>query len=151
MNAADIMTPNVVTLTPDTSAAAAARLLLDHAISAAPVIDEQGRLVGIISEGDLLGRPSAGSPRGRWLRFFDEEAACLEELATSRTLKVKDLMTRHVVSVADRAPIDVIASLMHRRKLKRVPVVHDGKLVGIVSRVDVLAALVGDDLPGELC
>jgi CBS domain-containing protein len=142
MNVADIMTREVVTLSPDASAATAARLLLEHGISAAPVVDDAGRLVGILSEGDLLARPSKDSPRGRWLRFFEEEAVCLEELATARKLKVKDLMTPHVAAVTDRTPIDVVASLMHRRKLKRVPVLHDRKLVGIVSRVDLLAALI---------
>jgi CBS-domain-containing membrane protein len=147
MIAADIMTRDVVTLSPEATAAAAARQLLDHGISAAPVVDAKGRLVGIVSESDLLARPSKTSMRGQWRRFFDQEAACLEELATARKLTVGNLMTRHVAAVSAATPVEVLAGLMHRRRLKRVPVVADGKLVGIVSRVDVLAALVGKSPP----
>jgi CBS domain-containing protein len=142
MNATDVMTSEVVTVRPDTSVGALARLLIDHQISAVPVIDDQGSLVGIVSEGDLLGRPPKRSPRGWWLRLFNDEAVCLEELATARHLKAQDVMARHVVSVSDQAPIDLVASLMHRRRLKRVPVLRDGKLVGIVSRADLLDAFV---------
>jgi len=143
MNAGDIMTSKVVTVRPDTSVSTLARLLLDHKISALPVIDNEDRVIGIVSEGDLLGRPPRRSPRGWWLRLFDDEAVCLEELATARHLKAQDVMARQIVSVSDQAPIDLVASLMHRRGLKRVPVVRDGKLVGIVSRADLLDAFVG--------
>ena len=143
MNAGDIMTTNVVTVSPDTSITALARLLLDNNISAVPVVDDDGEVVGMVSESDLLGRPSIRSLRGWWLRLFDEEALCLEELAAAKQLRAGDIMTRRVVSVSDRMPIDLIASLLHRRKVKRVPVVRDGKLVGIVSRVDLLDAFVG--------
>jgi CBS-domain-containing membrane protein len=142
MNATDIMTRKVVTVQPDTSVSTLARLLLDNKISAVPVIDQENHVVGIVSERDLLSQPSKRSPRGRWLRFFDDEVVCLEELATARHLKAQDIMTRHVVSVSDQAPIDLVASLMHRHRLKRVPVLRDGKLVGIVSRADLLDAFV---------
>jgi len=142
MKAADIMTHKVVTVRCDTAVSTLARLLLDSKISAVPVVDDQGHIVGIVSEGDLLGRPPAGSPRGWWLRLFDDQAVCLEELATARHLTAQDVMTRPAVSVSEQAPIDVVASLMHRRKLKRLPVVRDGKLVGIVSRADLLGALI---------
>ncbi len=143
MNARDVMTSNVVTVSPDTRTTTLARLLLDNKISAVPVVDEEGRVVGIVSEGDLLGRPSSRSPRGWWLRLFNDEAVCLEELATARHLTARDVMARHVASVSDQTPIDLIATLMHRRKLKRVLVLRDGKLVGIVSRADLLDALMG--------
>jgi len=84
------------------------------------------------------------SARGWWLRLFDDEAVCLEEIATARHLKAQDVMTRDVVSVLDQAPIDLLATLMRRHRLKRVPIVREGKLVGIVSRADLLDALVGD-------
>jgi CBS domain-containing protein len=142
MNASDIMTSKVVTVRPDTSVSTLARLLLDNKISAVPVIDKEDRVVGMVSEGDLLGRPSERSLRGRWLRLFNDEAVFLEELATARHLKAQDVMTRRVVSVSDQAPIDVVASLMHRHRLKRVPILRDGKLVGIVSRADLLDAFV---------
>lgn len=144
MNAADIMTREVVTVRPDTSVSAVAHLLRDHNISAVPVVDDHDHVVGIISEGDLLGKPPSRSPRGWWLRLFDDEAVCLEEIATARHLKAQDVMTRDVVSVLDQAPMDLLATLMRRHKLKRVPIVRDGKLVGIVSRADLLDALLGD-------
>lgn len=141
MNASDIMTSNVATARPDTSVSALARLLLDNKISSVPVVDDQDHVVGIVSEDDLLGRPPSASPRGWWLRMFDDQAVCLEEVATALRLRAQDVMARPVVSVSDQAPIDVVASLMHRRKLKRLPVVRNGKLVGIVSRADLLGAL----------
>lgn len=142
MNASDIMTSDVIAVSPDASVTTLARLLLDNKISAVPVVDGDGRVVGIVSESDLLGRPSSRSLRGWWLRLFDEENPCLEELATAKQLNARDVMTRQVVSVSSRMPMELIASLLHRLSLKRVPVVRDGKLVGIVSRADLLDALV---------
>jgi CBS domain-containing protein len=142
MNCADVMTSPAVMVTADTDVPSIACLLLDHAISAVPVIDDRGNLVGIVSESDLLGRPPLTSTRGSWLRFFDSETVCLENLSSARNFKAKDVMTRHVTSVSDQTPLDLLASLMHRNNLKRVPVVRDGKVVGIVSRTDVLRALI---------
>lgn len=139
--AAAIMTTKVVTATPETSVAEIAGLLLEHKISAVPVIDGEQGVVGIVSEGDLLGRPPAGSPRGWWLRLFRENTACLEEIATARHLKARDVMTSPVVTVGEETPIDILATLMRRRRVKRLPIVHDNRLVGIVSRTDVLDAL----------
>jgi CBS-domain-containing membrane protein len=147
MTAADIMTANVVTVGPDTSVGVIAALLLDHEISAVPVIDGERHVLGIVSEGDLLGHPPAGSPRRRWLRLFDRESVSLEEIATAQHKKARDVMTHPAVTVVDRTPVDVLATLMHRRRLKRVPVLRDGRLAGIVSRSDVLAALVRGHLP----
>ncbi len=83
MNVADIMTRKVVTARPNTSVSAVAHLLRDNKISSVPVVDDHDHVVGIISEGDLLGWPPSRSPRGWWLRLFDDEAVCLEELATA--------------------------------------------------------------------
>ena len=141
MNAAEIMTKEVVTVSPDTSVGEIAGLLLDHKISALPVVDDDRHIVGIVSEGDLLGQPPSGSPRAWWLRLFNESAVCLEEIATARYLTARDVMTKPVVTVVDQTPIDVLATLMRRRRVKRVPVLQDGKLVGIVSRTDLLEAL----------
>lgn len=141
MNAAEIMTKEVVTVRPDTSVSEIAGLLLDNKISALPVIDDARHVLGIVSEGDLLGRPPSGSPRAWWLRLFNEAAVCLEEIATARHVVARDVMTQSVVAVLDHTPVDVLATLMRRRKLKRLPVLRDGKLVGIVSRTDLLEAL----------
>jgi CBS domain-containing protein len=150
MNAADIMTRNVVTVTPETDLATVAQLLLEHNISALPVVNEQRRVVGILSEGDLLGRRSEKRTGGSWLHLFRGDAE-LEELAIARHPQVVDVMTRRVVTVTDQTPIEAVASLMHRRKLKRVPVLHDEELVGIVSRVDVIGGLVSQAALSDLC
>ena len=141
MNAAEVMTREIVTVRPDTSVGEIAGLLLNHKISAVPVIDDDRHVVGIVSEGDLLGQPPSGSPRAWWLQLFDEGAVCLEEIATARHLKACDVMSKPVVTVVDQTPVDVLATLMRRRRLKRVPVLQEGKLVGIVSRIDLLEAL----------
>ena len=105
------------------------------------MLDDGRHVVGIISEGDLLGHPPAGSPRAWWLRLFNDDTVCLEEIATARHLKASDVMTKPVVTVVDQTPVDILATLMRRRRVKRLPVLQDGKLVGIVSRTDVLEAL----------
>ena len=141
MNAAEIMTKEVVTVRPDASVGDVAALLLERKISAVPVIDDDGHVVGIVSEGDLLGQPPSDRPRAWWLRLFTERTVCLEEIATARHLKAYDVMTKPVVAVVDHTPVDVLATLMRRRMVKRVPVLREGKLVGIVSRTDLLEAL----------
>jgi CBS domain-containing protein len=148
-----IMTTEVVTATPETTVAEIAGLLLEHKISAVPVVDGEHRVIGIVSEGDLLGRPSAGSPRARWLRLFNDNAATLEEIVTARHLKARDVMTGPAVTVGEDTPITVLAGLMRRRRVKRLPVVHNGRLVGIVSRADVLDALVrySEEAAGDRC
>jgi len=149
MKAADIMTRQVVTARPDAAVSEIARLMLTHHIGAIPVVDDEARVVGIVSDHDLLRHPPSDSPRAWWLRLFDENAVCLEDIATARHLKVADVMQRRVRTVSDTTPIGVLGSLMRRRKLKHVPVLHRGKLVGIVSRSDLLDALVapGEDQP----
>jgi CBS domain-containing protein len=151
--ASTIMTTKVVTVTPETSVAEIVSLLLEHKISAVPVIDDEQGVVGIVSEGDLLGRPPSGSPRGWWLRLFREGPACLEEIATARHLKARDVMTSPAVTVAEQTPIDVLATLMLRRGVKRLPIVRDGRLLGIVSRADVLDALAryGEEAASRCC
>jgi CBS-domain-containing membrane protein len=142
MNAAEIMTKVVVTVRPDASAGEIASLLLDHKISAIPVIDDDRHVIGIVSEGDLLGQPPSGSPRAWWLRLFNDDTVSLEEIATARHLTARDIMTKPVVTVVDQTPVDVLATLMTHCSVKRLPVLKDSKLVGIVSRTDLLEALV---------
>jgi len=139
---AAVMTQKVVTAPPETSVAEIARLLLQNKISAVPVVDDEHHVLGIVSEGDLLGRPPADSPRGWWLKLFNENAVSLEEIATARHLTARDIMTSPAVTVGVQTPIGVVATLMRRRRVKRVPVIEHGRLVGIVSRADLLGALV---------
>ena len=142
MKVADIMTGDVVTAKPDTSVSDTAQLMLANRIGAIPVVDDEDRVVGIVSDHDLLRHPPSDSPRAWWLRLFDKDAVCLEDIAAARDLPVRDVMVRHVTTVSDDMPIGVLGSLMRRRKLKHVPVTRGGRLVGIVSRGDLLDALV---------
>jgi CBS domain-containing protein len=132
----------VVTAGPDTDVGQLARLMLANHVGAIPVVDNEAHVLGIVSDHDLLRHPPSDSPRAWWLHLFDADAVCLEDIATARDLKARDVMERRVTTVLGTAPIGVIGSLMRRRKLKHVPVVRDGKLVGIVSRGDLLDALV---------
>ena len=141
IRAGDIMSRALVTANPDTSVSVAAQLLLAHQIGALPVVDADGHVAGIVSDHDLLRHPPADSPRAWWLRLFDANAVFLEEIAAARDVPVRAIMASHVVTVSDVTPIGVLASMMRRRKLRHVPVLHDGKLVGIVSRGDLLDAL----------
>ncbi len=138
MNAADVMTTGAATVRPDTPLAEAARLMIEHNISGLPVVDGQDRLVGIITEGDFL-RPKAGrKPRLLELLASDGKHAA-GELASHH---VEELMTRDPVAIAVDTPIDEIVELMNRHNVKRLPVATQKKVVGIVSRGNLLHALV---------
>ncbi len=144
MQARDIMTEQVITVGPDTSVREIATLLLERHISAVPVVDEAGALSGIVSEGDLIHRAEIGTEeRGRswWLRLFDDTAELAERYSKSHGAKASDVMTRDVVSVAETASVAEIAELLETKYIKRVPVTRAGKLVGIVSRANIVRAL----------
>jgi len=144
MKAADIMTREVVSAKADTPVSTLARLMLTRRIGSIPIVDEHNAVIGIVSDHDLLRHPPSDSPRAWWLRLFDKHSVCLEEIATARNRLARDVMVEHVRTVQETIPIGVLGSLMQRHKLKHAPVVHDGKLVGIVSRSDLLAALLRD-------
>ncbi len=156
MNAADIMAQPVISVTPETAVAEAARLMLDHRISGLPVLDRSGTLVGIISEGDLLRRAETGTTRHRprWLEFFSVPGRLAQDYARAHARKVADLMTRSVVSIGPDAPLQEIVRVMERRRVKRLPVIEPGidpginagRLVGIVTRADLMRAFV-ESLP----
>ena len=147
MRAADIMTPHVITVDPDTSVQAVAKLLSEKGISGVPVVDATDRLVGIVSEGDLLHRAETGTERriehrrARWLDTVASEMDLAREYAKSHGRKVKDVMTTNVISVADTMELADVATLLETKRIKRVPVLRDGKLVGIVSRANLVRAL----------
>jgi len=143
MRALDVMTRNVVTVQPDTEVSAAVKLLAEHDVSALPVVDDEGRLVGMLSEADLIHRSEIGTEAHRpwWLESVTGASTLATEFAKSHGKKVGEVMTEGVVAVAEDTPLAEIASLFERRRIKRVPVVADGKLVGIVSRSNLIQAL----------
>ena len=144
MQARDVMTTNVVTVTPDVAVEEIARLLLERNISGVPVVDGDDAVLGIVSEGDLMRRPETGAAprRSWWLEFAASSRWRAAEYIRSHGVTAGDIMTRDVVTVAETANMGEIAEILEERKIKRVPVVRDGKLVGIVSRSNLLQALV---------
>ncbi len=142
MNAGDVMIREVVTVGPDTPVMHIAQLLLSHGISGVPVVDDEGTLVGLVSEGDLLRRVEIGTERrrGSWRAFFTGTATLAEEYVRSHGTVARDIMTRDVVSVSRTTPLGEIADLMEQKHIKRVPVLEEGRLVGLVSRSNLLRA-----------
>jgi CBS-domain-containing membrane protein len=144
MNASDIMTSPVITVGPDTPVRHIAGLLSEHRISAVPVV-ENGALAGIVSEADLLHRHEIGTDVRRrsgswWLQLLSGDAP-VAEYVKSHATKARDIMTRDVVSVAPGTPLAEIAALLEKRRVKRVPVLQAGRVVGIVSRSNLVQAL----------
>jgi CBS domain-containing protein len=151
MKAGDVMTRNVVSTRPNASIAEMAKLMLDNRISGLPVIDDQGELVGIVTEGDCLRRAEMGTERKRprWLEFLIGPGRLANEYIHTHSRKVAEVMTQSPITVTEDAPLDEVVHLMESRRIKRLPVVRDGKVMGIVSRANLLHALasVVSDLP----
>jgi CBS domain-containing protein len=145
MKARDVMVSPVITVRPDASVKEVAETLVANHISAVPVVDALGRLVGIVSEGDLVRRVEVGTERRRswWLLHLMGEEAVASEYIKDRARKVKDIMTPHVVTAAPDTPLSDIAILLEKRTIKRVPIVHNSQVVGIVSRANLVQALAG--------
>jgi CBS domain-containing protein len=143
MKARDVMVAPVITVKPDSSVREVAKLFLDRKISAAPVVDDKGKLVGIVSEGDLLHRTEAGTKKHRsgLLRFLTAGETLAAEYIKAHARKVADVMTKTVVTAAPDTALRDIAMLMERHAIKRVPIVRDGSLVGIVSRANIIQAV----------
>lgn len=150
MRAKDVMTCGVVCVDVKESIFDAAELLLGAGVSAAPVIDDKGTVVGIVSEADLLRRAEIGTaPRKSWLsRLLASEASSAHEFVSAHARKVSDVMTRTVITAAEDAPLGELVDLMERHNVKRIPVVRDDKLVGIVSRANLLEALLSREPEG---
>jgi CBS-domain-containing membrane protein len=143
MRAMDVMTSDVITVDENASVQAVAKLLAERGISAVPVVDKDHRVIGMISEGDLLHRAETGTERCRswWLEMMASTNQLAGDYIKSHSGKVKDVMTRDVISVTDTTSVADIAVLLETNRIKRVPVVRDGKLVGIVSRANLVRAL----------
>ncbi|MBF8223955.1 CBS domain-containing protein [Halomonas sp. 328] len=139
MQAVDIMTPNVITVAPDTQVQEVARLLLENHISAVPVVDAEQRVLGIVSEGDLMRRIEANGERPRhWLRALFETPASPLDYIKSHGRTAEQVMTAPVIQVKRDMPLDEIARLLEKHRIKRVPVTEEGRLVGIISRANLL-------------
>lgn len=144
MKAKDVMTTSIVSVDPDTRIEKIAQLLLDHHISAVPVIDGRGRVIGMVSEGDLMRRPELRT-EGRvswWLDLLSGPEERARMYLKSHGLTAHDVMTREVITISENTPLERIATLLEHNHIKRVPVLRRGKLVGIASRANLLHGLV---------
>jgi CBS domain-containing protein len=143
MRAHQIMTRKVLTVAPETTAVEAANLMVRHHVSGLPVVDTAGTVIGILSEGDFLRRSEIGTQRrrGRWLKFVYGIARSADDYVHEHGRKVSEIMTPSPLTVTEEAALAEIVDLMERHNVKRVPVVRQGKLVGIVSRANLLQAV----------
>jgi CBS domain-containing protein len=143
MKAKDVMTSPVVSIEPDASIWQAVRIMLQRHISGLPVIDQKGALVGIVTEGDFLRRVETGTQRRRprWLEYLIGPGRLADEYTRAHGRKVSEIMTADPLTVREDTPLDEIVRLMEKRQIKRVPVVRDQQVVGIVSRANLVHAL----------
>lgn len=150
MRALDIMTTSVIKASPDMAISAAAKLLAEHRISGMPVVDTNGKVVGIVSDGDLLRRAEIGAGQRSWLsELFSPPRNPAAGDAKDHARVVGDVMTQHVISVSENMPLKEIADILERRRIKRVPVMKNGQMVGIVSRSNLIRALASLGQPDE--
>jgi CBS domain-containing protein len=143
MKARDVMVSHVITVGPELDVKAVANTLVANGISAVPVVTIDGSVVGIISEGDLMRRAVSSAERKRswWLETFSSAEQLMAEFVKTHGRKAKDVMTRQVISVDPDTSLQEVANLLEKHGIKRVPVLKDGRLVGIVSRSNLVQAL----------
>jgi CBS domain-containing protein len=143
MKAAEVMTKDVISVSPDARVQDVAQILLTNRISAVPVVDKNGVLVGIVSESDLMRRAEADTGRHRpwWLAMLTRDEILAADYVREHSRRISDVMTSVVVTAAPETSLDVIADLFEKNGIKRVPIVKDGAVVGIVSRANLLQAL----------
>jgi CBS domain-containing protein len=151
MRARDVMTEEVVCLHVGASVFDAAELLVGADVSAAPVVDDKGKVVGIVSEADLIRRAEIGTtPKKSWLsRLIADDATLARDFVQSHSRRVAEVMTKEVVTADEDAELGKLAELMERHRVKRLPIVRDGEVVGIVSRANLLQALLSQEPDGE--
>ena len=145
MKAADLMTTNVVTVGKDATVQEAAALMLGNRISALPVVDRSSKLVGIVSEGDLVRRSELGTERERswWLELLTANRILAGDYVKAHGRKVSELMTRDLITARPDTRVTAIALLLEKHAIKRVPILDHGKLVGIVARANLVQGLAG--------
>jgi CBS-domain-containing membrane protein len=151
MQVKDIMTINVISIGADESVAKAASLMLQNRISGLPVVDTEGELVGMVTEGDFLRRRELGTQRRRpkWLEFIVGPGKLAEDYVRTSGRKVEDIMTPDPWTISEDDTLEAIVEMMERHHIKRLPVTQGGRMVGIVSRANLMHALatVARDLP----
>jgi CBS domain-containing protein len=143
MKARDVMVSPVVTVKASASVKEVAKLLLERRVSAVPVVDDNDKIVGIVSEGDLLHRAESHTERRRswWLFALTGEDTLAHEYVKAHARKVADVMTSKMITASPDTPLAALAALMETNAIKRVPIVNDGQLVGIVSRSNLVQAV----------
>jgi len=143
MKAGEVMSPRVITVASDATIADAARIMLEHGISGLPVVDAAGTLVGIVTEGDFLRRAETGTERQRpkWLEFLLGPGRAANEYVHSHARKIAEVMTPVVITASEATPLQDVVTTMERRRIKRMPVMSEGKVVGIISRANLVQAL----------
>lgn len=143
MEAQDVMSRPVFSIAPTDSLTSAIRIMLQNHISGLPVVDAEGRLQGMLTEGDLLRRVETGTQRRRprWIAFFMSPGRLADEYVQTHGRKVSEVMTPDPVAVAEDTPLEEVVSLMEKHRIKRVPVMRGDKIKGIISRANLLYAL----------
>ena len=143
MKAQDIMTRDVTTVSPNTSVSDIAAVMVEKHISGVPVLTDNGQIIGMVSQSDLLHRAELGTERTYkwWFRTFADSNALAQDYAKAHGRKAHDIMSRYVVSVRDDAELRDVADILDNYRIKRVPVVQEGRLVGIITRGDLVRAL----------
>jgi CBS domain-containing protein len=143
MTAADVMTQNPITVRRTASILDAIRLMLEQRISGLPVVDDEGELAGVLTEGDLLRRAEIGTERrtSKWLSILSGPTRQAEDYVRTHGRRVEEVMTTEVVTVTEDASLETVVSMMEKKRIKRVPVVNGSRLVGIVSRADLMRVL----------
>ncbi len=143
MQARDLMTKNLIVIPPEMPVVGVAELLASRGISAVPVVDAAGTPIGLVTEGDLIRRlaDDQPGPMGWFLGLFADGRRLAERFAKAHGATAADVMSRTLVTVTEDAPAEEVARLMEQHRIRRVPVLRDGKLVGVVSRADLLRAV----------
>jgi CBS domain-containing protein len=143
MKAKDVMTHCLVSITPQAPIRDAIARMISHQVSGMPVVDEDGKLVGIVSESDFLRRAEMHTegPQRRWLELLLGPASVADEYTRTHGRTVADVMSSDVIAAGPETPLTEVVHLMEEHGIKRIPVLEDGQVVGIVSRADLMTAL----------
>lgn len=143
MYVSDVMSSNVICVHAESRIVDAIRLMLDKHISGVPVVDGGGKVVGMVTEGDLMRRAEIGTQKqhASWLSWLVSDARRAQDYFHSHTQRVSDVMTADVISVSPTTPLDQAVALIEKNRVKRLPVLREGRVIGILARADVLRAI----------